>query len=193
MTVPRFRSTATFTMRQRHVAPVVDRTTFVIFSLGGQRFAASAESVERVLRNASADANGPATLEHRGQQVPVIDLRDALRPALRDALATSGVPSRVASMAPGQRTLVFSVQDQWVAATVDAVYEVATIDAALVQPVAASAPNGDAPPRLAVRGQFSRHDQVVLVLDMTRVVRAVYEGTPGAADGLQPVASASGP
>ena len=193
MTAPRFRSTATFTIRKRHVAPVVERTTFVIFSLGGQRFAASAESVERVLRNASAEGNGPTTLEHRGQQVPVIDLRDALRPALRDAIAASGSPSRVASMAPGQRTLVFSVQDQWVAATVDAVYEVATIDAALVQPIATGSSNGDAPARLAVRGQFSRHDQVVLVLDMSRVVRAVYEATPGAADGLQPVVSASSP
>ncbi len=193
MTAPRFRSTATFTMRQRHVAPVVDRTTFVIFSLEGQRFAASAESVERVLRNASADGPGPATVDHRGQQVPVIDLRDALRPTLRDAIAASGGPSRVASMLPAQRTLVFSVQDQWVAATVDAVYEVATIDAALVQPVAAGAPNGDAPTRLAVRGQFSRHDQVVLVLDMTQVVRAVYGVTPGAADVLQPVVSASSP
>ena len=188
MTAPRFRSTATFTIRKRHVAPVVDRTTFVIFSLGGQRFAASAESVERVLRNASVDGNGPATLEHRGQLVPVVDLRDTLRSALRDTIAASGGP-----MTPGQRTLVFSVQDQWVAATVDAVYEVATIDAALVQPVAAVAPNADATTHLAVRGQFSRHDQVVLVLDMTQVVRAVYDVTPGAADGLQPVVSASSP
>lgn len=182
MTAPRFRSTAAFTMRQRHTAPAIDRATFVIFSLGGQRYAAPAESVERVLRHAQSEAHALSLVEHNGRQVTVIDLRDVLQHASRElscdesghAPPMGGSPPPSRSMALGQRTLVFSVQDAWVAATVDAVYEVATIDATLVRPVEAAT--------AVVRGRFVRHDHHVLVLDLLRVVRAVYVLTQHRAD-----------
>jgi chemotaxis signal transduction protein len=180
MTAPRFRSTAAFTLRQRRTAPVVDRATFVIFSVNGCRFAAAAESVERVLREVVEGSANPV-VHHLGKQIPVIDFRQVLR----DATPTASVrtPASVGGM--GQRTLVFSVRDVWVAATVDAVYEVATIDAAQVQPVESSTPQGTSGAAGAidvVRGCFVRHDQDVLVLDMLRVVRAVYEATQRAAE-----------
>lgn len=169
MTAPRFLSTAAFTRRHRLRGPQVDRATFVIFSLHGQRFASPVESVERVLRNASsgsAPSNGAAvtSVGHGGRRVPLIDLRAAL------GLARAGSVDQSV-----ERTLVFTVHGAWVAATVDAVYEVATIDASLVQPLAP--PSADTPAARpdAARGRFVRHDQEVLVLDMVRVVRAVYE------------------
>lgn len=190
MTAPRFRSTAAFTMRQRHTAPAIDRATFVIFSLGGQRYAAPAESVERVLRYAQSEAHALSLVEHNGRQVTVIDLRDVLQHASRElscdesghAPPMGGSPPPSRSMALGQRTLVFSVQDAWVAATVDAVYEVATIDATLVRPVEAESDLRTVAPTAVVRGRFVRHDHHVLVLDLLRVVRAVYVLTQHRAD-----------
>ena len=177
MTEPRFRSTAAFTLRQRRTAPAIDRATFVIFSVNGRQFAAAAESVERVLRDVVQESPNPM-VHHLGRQVPVIDVRQVLR-ATRPA-----APPQPVGIA-GHRTLVFSVRDVWVAATVDAVHEVATIDAAQVRPVDPSTLAGDQafPATIdVVRGTFRRHDQDVLVLDMLRVVRAVYEATQRAAD-----------
>lgn len=192
MTAPRFRSTAAFTMRHRQAAPIIDRATFVIFSLDGQRYAAPAESVERVLREAPSGEHGPPVVEHAGQQVPIIDFRAALggTPPLSSRASEAGAALGVHPSA-GQRTLVFSVQDVWIAATVDAVYEVATIDAALVRPLEPVVAFNESVTSRAVRGRFVRHDQEVQVLDMLRVVRAVYEATHPATDVNRSRASAT--
>ncbi|MEQ1691394.1 MAG: chemotaxis protein CheW [Gemmatimonas sp.] len=190
MTAPRFRSTAAFTMRHRQAAPIIDRATFVIFSLDGQRYAAPAESVERVLRQTPSGEHGARVVEHAGQQVPIIDFRAALGGATSSRASEAGSAPDVRPAA-GQRTLVFSVQDVWIAATVDAVYEVATIDAALVRPLEPVVAFSESTMPRAVRGRFVRHDQEVQVLDMLRVVRAVYEATHHATDVNRSRASAT--
>lgn len=176
MTAPRFRSTAALTMRRGRVASAIERDTYVLFSLGGQRFAASAHSVQRVLRyDESIGAHPDDHLQRLGRAVATIDLRHALCPA-NDSAATSGcaLAPDTSSTARGARTLVFADQGMWVATIVDAVYEVVTIDTALVLPASS--------PIEVASGQFSRHDQLVLVLDMPRVVRALYDATADAAD-----------
>src|SRR6187551_2651036 len=121
MIAPRFRSTAAFSRRHRQ-AKIVDRATFVIFSLQGQRFAAPVESVERVLRGAPSRDGVMTSVEHSGRRVPLLDLRSAL-----------GLAPQAASALGSERTLVFAVQGAWIACAVDAVYEVATIDASIVK------------------------------------------------------------
>lgn len=179
MTVPQFRSTASFTLRQRNSAPTIDRATFVVFSLGGHRFSAPVEAVERVLRQTPSRVTPEITtaiapddvVQHAGRQVRVVDLRAPL-----------GVDAAVPG-ATGQRTIVFTVQGVWVAAVVDAVFEVATIDAATVRslPSEPHAPwaTSDVVPAwpAGARGLFRRHDHDVLVLDMTRVLRSVFAST----------------
>ena len=179
MTAPRFRSTAAFSRRHRQ-AKIVDRATFVIFSLHGQRFAAPVESVERVLRGAPSHEAGMTSVEHSGRRVPMLDLRAAL-----------GFIPKAASARGLERTLVFAVHGAWIACAVDAVYEVATIDASTVQLFAAAGANDGAtrddatPPDAmrpnAARARFTRHEHEVLVLDIARVVRSVYEATQRAA------------
>jgi chemotaxis signal transduction protein len=165
MTAPRFRSTAAFSRRNRQ-AKIVDRATFVIFSLQGHRFAAPVESVERVLRGAPARDRGMAVVEHGGRRVPLLDLRTVL------GFAREELP-----LQRHERTLVFTVQGAWIACAVDAVYEVATIDASTVELFATSATGDDSARPEAARARFSRHEHEVLVLDIVRVVRAVYEAT----------------
>ena len=169
MTAPRFRSTAAFSRRHRQ-AKIVDRATFVIFSLQGQRFAAPVESVERVLRGAPASDAVMASVEHSGRRVPLLDLRRAL-----------GIIGRIASTVRHQRTLVFTVQGAWIACAVDAVYEVATIDASTVELFATTATHDDSVRPDATRARFLRHEHEVLVLDIMRVVRSVYEAAQPAA------------
>lgn len=160
MTIPRFRSTAAFTQRSRTAAPLIDRATFVLFSLGGERFATPVEVVERVLRPGSSQADLTTTVTHAGRQVPLLNIRAAL------GIATP------ADRSAGARTLVFTVQQVWVAAEVDAVYEVATLDASLVGGLPDSRSDGRPWP-IGSRGLFTRHDQQVIVLDMARVMMQV--------------------
>lgn len=161
MTAPRFASTAALHTRRQTATPVVDRATFVVFVVSSQRYAVPAESAERVLRAAPTHAGGALVVDYRGRLVPVINLRAALLALPLDCEASL------------QRTLVFSVQDVLIAARVDAVTEVVTIEAAEVRPVASTSP--DRVPA-GVRGQFALHGDIVWVLDMLRVVRTVYEG-----------------
>jgi chemotaxis signal transduction protein len=162
MSMPRFRSTAALSIRQRQAAPTIDRATFVLFSIGRHRFAAPVTLVERVLRGGVSDAH----VAYSGRQVPVVDLRLAFR----DAAAG---PSTLAT----RRLLIFSVQEVWIAAEVDAVHEVATIDASAVEALAVTAERV-----VGARGRFQRHGHEVIVLDMLRVVRAVYDAMRSDAD-----------
>lgn len=164
MSMPRFRSTASLSVRQRQVAPTIDRATFVLFSLGEHRYAAPVTLVERVLRGGAVGADAHVT--YAGRQVPVLDLR----------LAFGDVPAGPSPLAT-RRLLVFSVQEVWLAAEVDAVQEVATIDASAVEALAA-----DVEYVVGARGRFQRHGHDVIVLDMLRVVRAVYDAMRSGAD-----------
>ena len=168
MTAPRFRSTAAFSRRHRQ-AKIVDRATFVIFSLHGQRFAAPVESVERVLRGAPSADTVTETVEHNGRRVPVLNLRSAL-----------GFTAEATATERSGRTLVFTVQSAWIACDVDAVHEVATIDASTVELFAPAIADEATRPD-AARARFTRHEHEVLVLDIVRVVRSVYEATQHAA------------
>jgi chemotaxis signal transduction protein len=179
MNMPRFRSTAALSVRQRRVVPTVDRATFVLFSLGAHRFAAPVTLVERVLRarpanagSADADAadadaaDADLHIAYAGRQVPVLDLR----------LAFADRAARV-SARDTRRLLIFSVQEVWIAAEVDDVQEVATIDASAVESLPV-----DVEHVVGARGHFHRHGHEVIVLDMLRVVRAVYDVMHSGAD-----------
>jgi len=150
---------------------MVDRATFVIFSLQGHRFAVPVESVERVLRGAPARDAAMTGVEHGGRRVPLINLRAVL------GFVRASSPA-IESHAL-ERTLVFTVEGAWVACPVDAVYEVATIDASTVELLTPGAEDSVRRPA-AARARFTRHEQEVLVLDIVRVVRAVYEAAPRA-------------
>lgn len=161
MSLPRFRSTAAYTQRVRQTVPTVDRATFVIFTMDERVFAVPVELVERVLRLDAQIDHDHVLFAKR--QVRLIDLRRALdrspvAPATRGAM--------------GERLIIFSVQDTWIAARVDSVLEVATIDASLVQPIA---PAESATLPAGSRGRFSRQANVVIVLDMVRVLRALFD------------------
>jgi len=102
------------------------KSQFVTFRLGDDQFAADIFAVERVLRHAKPRPvpDLPSWIEgvidYQGRVVPVIDLR-----------ARFGVEG---ARPEGARILVCVVDKDWIAITVDAVQEVATIDASQVEP-----------------------------------------------------------
>ena len=137
----------------------VTASQIVTFRLGDELFAADIFSVERVLRYAAPTPvpNVPewidGVIDYQGRVVPVINLRkrfelpEAPRPA--DA-----------------RILVLTVDDEWVAATVDAVLDVSVLDASRLAP----------PPALFrglaggyLRGLVRRGERLVVFLDVPRL------------------------
>jgi purine-binding chemotaxis protein CheW len=127
--------------------------------LGDELFAADIFSVERVLRYAPPTPvpNVPAWIEgvidYQGRVVPVINLRR------RFELPVAPVPM-------DGRILVLTVDDEWVAATVDGVLDVSVLDAARLAP----------PPALFrgvaasyLRGVVRRGDRLVMFLDVPRL------------------------
>jgi purine-binding chemotaxis protein CheW len=131
----------------------------VTFRLGDELFAADIFSVERVLRYAPPTPvpNVPAWIEgvidYQGRVVPVINLRK------RFELAAAPIPSDA-------RILVLTVDDEWVAATVDGVLDVSVLDAAHLAP----------PPALFrglaasyLRGVVRRGERLVVFLDVPRL------------------------
>ncbi len=160
MITPRFRSTAAFLPRLRATAPTIERATFVIFSLGGYRFGAYVEAVERVLRvSPSAGVRTSATVLHAGLLVPVMALAEALEVKARRSNTS--------------RMLVIVVGSRWVAVEVDVVLEVVAIDATTVQPLVSDGSSQYSP--AGVRGVFRRADHDVLVLDVARIVETASE------------------
>ena len=132
----------------------------VAFRLGDDQFAADVFCVERVLRYVAPRAipNVPAWLigvvDYRDRVVPVVDLRMRFELPHRDAQ-------------PDTRLLVVQVEGEWVGLVVDAVTEVATVDAAAVAP----------PPPLFrglagtyLRGVVRRGEALVVVLDTARLL-----------------------
>jgi purine-binding chemotaxis protein CheW len=146
----------------RVAKPVVERAQLVTFRVGNDRYAADVFAVERVLRwtQPRPIPNVPAWLDgvidHGGRSVPVIDLRSRFDlPA-----ATSREHARI---------LVFTVGDGAIAATVDAVDEVATVNKSDLQD----------PPELFrglarqyLRALLRRGDEVTVVLDVAQLLNS---------------------
>jgi purine-binding chemotaxis protein CheW len=131
----------------------------VTFRLGDELFAADIFSVERVLRYTAPTSvpNVPEWIEgvidYQGRVVPVINLRK------RFELPDAPVP-------PDARILVLTVDDEWVATTVDGVLDVSVLDAARLAP----------PPALFrglaggyLRGLVRRKERLVVFLDVPRL------------------------
>ncbi len=139
-----------------------DASQIVTFRIGDDLFAADIFSVERVLhfRAPTPIPNVPdwldGVIDYQGRVVPVINLRRRFElPAADSAQET--------------RVLVFSVADEWIAATVDAVLDVTALDTAALAP----------PPPLFrgltaeyLRGVVRRGDRLVIFLDVARLLSA---------------------
>jgi purine-binding chemotaxis protein CheW len=146
----------------RVAKPVVERAQLVTFRVGSDRYAADVFSVERVLRWSQPRPipNVPAWLdgviEHAGRSVPVIDLRSRF-----------DLPA--AASRENARILVFTVGDAAIAATVDAVDEVATVNKTDLE---------DPPEifrglaRQYVRALLRRNGDVTVVLDVTQLLNS---------------------
>lgn len=167
MSIGRFRSTAAFSPRARANVVAVDRATFVIFSIGGHRFGVSVERVERVVRAHFAHDS----VTYDGRSVPLADLASALGLALAPSIRS--------------RVLVFSSGQSWIAAAVDAVHEVATIDASMVAPLVYDGTRTYLPG--GARGVFTRQEQTVLVLDVAlALLTTAHSGPLAYSDLLRP-------
>ena len=128
----------------------------VTFRLGEELFAADIFSVERVLRYTTPTPvpNVPEWIEgvidYQGRVVPVINLRRRFEMS-KAPVASDG------------RILVLTVDDEWVAATVDGVLDVSALDPSRLAP----------PPALFkglaasyVRGVVRRGERLVVFLDV---------------------------
>jgi len=137
-----------------------DRAQIVTFRLGDDLFAADINSVERVLRyqQPSPVPNVPewieGVIEYQKRVLPVVDLRARFSMER----ATVGSDTRI---------LVFNGGGEFVAVTVDAVLEVAALDAAQLSP----------PPTLFrglageyLKGIVRRADRLVIFLDVERLL-----------------------
>ena len=141
---------------------MTERLQLVTFRLGDDLFAADVFAVERVLRKQQPRPvpDMPdwllGVIAHQGRSVPVLDLRRRF-----------GLPP--VSDVSLVRVLIIDIGEGWVGATVDEVLEVATVDAATVDP----------PPALFkglakdyLRGLVRRCESVVVWLDTTRLLTA---------------------
>jgi purine-binding chemotaxis protein CheW len=137
-----------------------DRAQIVTFRLGDDLFAADIFAVERVLRYEAPTPipNVPdwiaGVLDYRGRVVPVLDLRRRFEMPPRAAVAET-------------RTLVFVAHGQWIAAIVDAVLEVASVDPTRLSP----------PPPLFrglageyLRGLVRHGSRLIIYLDVSRLL-----------------------
>jgi len=135
------------------------KTQLVTFRLGDDQFAADVFSVERVLRYTKPRPLPDlppwmeGVLDHEGRVVPVIDLR-----------ARFGVAG---ARPDGARLVVCEAAGDWIAMTVDSVQEVATIDAAQVEPPPAIF-RGLAKEYLT--GMVRRADGVLVVLNVRHLL-----------------------
>ena len=149
----------------------------VTFRLGEDLFAADIHSVERVLRHQPPTPipNVPewidGVIDYQGRVVPVISLRR------RFELGEGTVANET-------RILVFNAAEEWIAAIVDGVLEVSSLDLAAVAP----------PPPLFrglageyLKGIVRRGERLVIFLDVERLLstteRLHLEAGPDAAAG----------
>lgn len=179
---PRFRSTAAFALRSRRTGPVVERATFVLCSAGVHRCAIPVELIDRVLRHDSPmdavdrvlrpDAHRDRTsIQHAGRALPLVDLTGALSAPVPDAPAPHAPPASAAldgAASARARLLVVMLSGGWVALRVDAVHDVASLDASLILTLGA-APATVPLPRGA-RATFVRDGFDYVVLDLVRAL-----------------------
>lgn len=138
------------------------QSKLVTFRLGDDLFAAGIFSVERVLRYQEPRAVPDlptwveGVIEYQSRVVPVIDLRKRFE--------LPETPVR-----PETRILVLNAGSEWVGAVVDAVVEVATVDATRISPPPAFF-RGLASEYL--EGIVKREDKLVIVLDVERLLAA---------------------
>ncbi|HET7459002.1 MAG TPA: chemotaxis protein CheW [Gemmatimonadaceae bacterium] len=158
-----------------------DHAQIVTFRLGDDHFAADIFAVERVLRYQSPTSvpNVPSWIEgvidYQGRVVPVINLRARFE-------------MERAPVANETRILVFNTGTDFVAATVDAVVEVAPLAQSQVAP----------PPPLFrglageyLRGVVRRNDRLIIFLDVARLLStserlSLEEARAGDADAPAP-------
>ena len=140
----------------------VERAQLVVFRVGADRYAADVYSVERVLRfqQPRPIPNVPAWLVgvigYGGRAVPVIDLRTRFDlPAATDTEHT--------------RILIFTLETGLVAATVDCVDEIVTVDAAALEEPPAIV-HGLA--RQYLRALLRRDDHLTVVLDIAQLLNS---------------------
>lgn len=145
----------------------------VTFSIGDDQFGADISAVERVLRHRKPRPVPDVpdwiegVIDHDGRLIPVIDLRRRF-----------GVPG---ARPEGARIIVCALGEDWIAMTVDAVQEVATLEASQLEP----------PPaifrgltRAYLRGLVRRPEGVLVALDVNHLLtsqeRLLLERTTGA-------------
>ena len=139
---------------------VATTAQIVTFRLGEDLFAADINDVERVLRYSEPTPvpNVPdwvqGVIEYRSRVVPVIDLR------VRFELEATP-PSNTT------RLMVLSSDGEWIAAVVDAVLEVVPLGGA---PLAPPPPLFKGLSAEFLRGILRRHDRLVIVLDVARLL-----------------------
>lgn len=148
---------------------------YVVFRVGDDLFAAGVQSVERVLRHQAARPIPDVpewidgVIDYRDRMVPVINLRRRF-----------GLPDEAAR--PETRTLVMNANQGWIAVTVDAVLEVSAGSGEVTAPPAFF--RGLAGEYL--QGLMRRGEQVVIVLDVDRLLSATeqlhLDRATGAAD-----------
>ena len=137
-----------------------DVVKLVIFRIGDDLFAAEVLAVDRVLRYVAPNPVPDVprwiegVIEHRGGVIPVVDLRRRIE---RHELELSA----------STRILVLNTTDGYVGAIADAVVEVAVVPASAV---AAPPPVFRGLAADAVRGIAKVRDQLVVVLDVDRVL-----------------------
>lgn len=140
----------------RRTRPAVERSTFVIVELGGDRLALPAEGIERVIRAFGSESE--VSYEH--QQIPLVDLAGPLG---RNRRTTTGA-DRVLVLSDGTR--------RW-AVVVDAVDEVIEVDTATVVPVPVDHSDAQVP---GVHGCFVRKDQLIPVIDALGILSRTAAG-----------------
>ncbi|MBA3889060.1 MAG: chemotaxis protein CheW [Gemmatimonadaceae bacterium] len=145
----------------------------VVFRVGEDLFAASVQSVERVLRQQQARPvpDVPAwidgVIEYRQRVVPVINLRRRFELPEMDAR-------------PEMRTLIMHAGDEWIAVTVDAVLEVTGAGEVTPPPPFFRGLAGE-----YMRGLVKRGDELVIALDVDRLLTATERLQIGAATGRE--------
>lgn len=138
----------------------IEQEKLVTFQLGPDTFAAGVFAVERVLRHTTPSTVPDVpewiegVIEYQGGVIPVVDMRRRMSLPLTE-------------LTPEARTLVFTTHDGRIGAIVDAVHEVAVVPRSAINP----------PPSMFrglssefVRGIAKVRDQLVVVLDVDRVL-----------------------
>lgn len=132
----------------------------VVFRVGDDLFAASVQSVERVLRHQPARPVPDVpewidgVIEYRQRVVPVINLRRRFELPHVDAR-------------PETRTLIMHAAGEWIAVTVDSVLEVTAAGEVTPPPPFFRGLAGE-----YMRGLVKRGDDLVIALDVDRLLTA---------------------